>query len=49
MGFWDWKKLNLKVSDTAASIDQITAVVNVNTDSYGERRDNFTAIYQVLK
>jgi predicted chitinase len=49
MVFWEWQKPHLKVSNTTASTDKITAVVNLNTPSYAERRDNFTAIYQVLK
>jgi predicted chitinase len=49
MGFWGWKKLNNLVQGTTDSTNAITAVVNLNTDSYEKRRDNFTAIYQVLQ
>lgn len=49
MGFWDWKKLNNLVQGTTDSTNAITAVVNLNTDSYEKRRDNFTAIYQVFQ
>ncbi|MNQ79162.1 hypothetical protein D3C85_940960 [compost metagenome] len=49
MGFWWWKKLNNLVQGTTDSTNAITAVVNLNTDSYEKRRNNFTAIYQVFQ
>lgn len=49
MGFWGWKKLNNLVQGTTDSTNAITAVVNLNTDSYEKRRNNFTAIYQVFQ
>ncbi|AZD18856.1 hypothetical protein PUP66_00305 [Pseudomonas chlororaphis] len=48
MGFWEWKKLNNIVAPNVESTNDITKVVNLNTESYGERRTNFTEIYQAL-
>lgn len=49
MGFWEWKNLNNLVQSTTDSTNAITAVVNLHTDSYEKRRNNFTAIYQVFQ
>ncbi|RON51115.1 hypothetical protein [Pseudomonas frederiksbergensis] len=48
MGFWEWQKLNNKVAPNVVSTDNITKVVNLNTESYEERRTHFTEIYQVF-
>ena len=51
MGFWEWKKLN-NIADTGATgeiVDKITAIVNLKTRSYAERRTHFTNIYNILR
>ncbi|WP_028620465.1 hypothetical protein [Pseudomonas sp. Ant30-3] len=48
MGFWEWQHLNTKVAPNVESTDNITKVVNLKTESYAERRTNFTEIYQVF-
>jgi len=48
MGFWDVNNINNLVAPDTDSTNKITEVVNKHTDSYGERRTNFTAIYQEL-
>ena len=48
MGFWELNKLNDLVAPNTTSTDKITEVVNKHTNSYGERRSNFTAIYQEI-
>ncbi|MEL0645247.1 hypothetical protein V6251_12705 [Olleya sp. Ti.3.14] len=41
MAYFYWKDLHLKVGQTRATVDSITAVVNLNTDSYSERWAHF--------
>lgn len=48
MGFWELNKLNDIVAPNTTSTDKITEIVNKHTNSYGERRSNFTAIYQEI-
>ncbi|QXI15883.1 hypothetical protein [Pseudomonas hamedanensis] len=48
MGFWDVNNINNLVAPNTDSTNKITEVVNKHTDSYAERRTNFTAIYQEL-
>ncbi|MBW5412504.1 hypothetical protein [Pseudomonas sp. MAG002Y] len=49
MGFWEVNKLNEKVAANIESTNEITKVVNLNTKSYKERRENFESIYEILK
>ncbi len=51
MGFWSSKKLYDKADAgaTDAAVNSITAIVNLNTDSYKERRDHFTSMKTVFK
>lgn len=51
VGYWIMSGLH-KLADmgaTGADVDRITAVINKNTDSYGERRANFTIAWNALK
>ncbi|MHC8398086.1 hypothetical protein ACYZTX_00950 [Pseudomonas sp. MDT1-17] len=48
MGFWELNKLNDLVAPNTTSTDKITEIVNKHTNSYGERRNHFTAIYQEI-
>ncbi|WP_047303364.1 glycoside hydrolase family 19 protein [Pseudomonas fluorescens] len=48
MGFWEWQKINSIVKADEESTDKITKVVNSKTDTYAERRENFSKIYKVL-
>ena len=51
MGYWIMSGLH-KLADmgsTGADVDRITAVINKNTDSYGERRANFTIAWNALR
>ena len=47
-----WKRHKLPALADAGSarqhVDAITKVVNLHTDSYAERADNFAAIYAAL-
>ncbi|MFK4076413.1 glycoside hydrolase family 19 protein [Ectopseudomonas khazarica] len=49
LGFWEWKRLNAKSGNSTAHTDEITKIVNLHTDSYGKRRENFEFIYGILK
>ncbi len=49
LGFWEWKGLNAKSGDGTVHTDDITKVVNLYTDSYEKRRENFEFIYGILK
>lgn len=48
MGFWELKKLNDLVAPNVESTNKITEIVNKHTNSYAERRNNFTLIYQEI-
>ncbi|WP_241088147.1 hypothetical protein [Pseudomonas viridiflava] len=48
MGFWELNKINNLVAATTESTNKITEVVNKHTDSYEERRKNFTEIYKAI-
>ncbi|WP_205863403.1 hypothetical protein, partial [Pseudomonas viridiflava] len=48
MGFWELNKINNLVAATTESTNKITEVVNKPTDSYEERRKNFTEIYKAI-
>jgi predicted chitinase len=51
MGFWEWQKLNDKADNGATDsvVDSITAIVNLRTRSYSERRTHFNSIYNILQ
>lgn len=48
MGFWKLNKINNLVDPSTDATDKITEIVNKHTGSYGERRNNFTAIYEAI-
>lgn len=48
MGFWEWQNINVIAGADEESTDKITRIVNSKTDTYAERRENFSKIYKVL-
>lgn len=49
LGFWEWKRLNAKSGNSTTHTNEITKIVNLHTDSYERRRENFEFIYGILK
>jgi len=51
MGFWEYQNLNNKADEgsTGEEVNSITAIVNLKTGSYAERREHFTHIYEILQ
>jgi predicted chitinase len=50
MAYWSDKNLNT-IADQGSKgsdVDAVTAVVNLNTDSYSKRRDNFNTAKEVF-